>query len=270
MTGVVRYGALLAAVLMSEAAPALSAQPPASRFRVYDMLIYKHKPDLTDLGMLPMLELGGNLWSAGAPLDQIDEPAFTRTIRSIYNYSGLVYLDIESWPICNEPPAVRRANIAKFLRAIQLVREEGPGLRVGLYSVVPAAEYAAFVRNDSARLTAWNACNVLLEPIAAKVDFIMPSVYAYYDDADAWEVYATALIRGARRYGKPVYPFLWPEYHESNERLRHTSLPGPYWKRQLQVVRREADGVVLWNAWRREWDPTAPWWLETEAFLRGL
>ncbi|MFC1608411.1 hypothetical protein ACFL47_10630, partial [Candidatus Latescibacterota bacterium] len=61
------------------------------------------------------------------------------------------------------------------------------------------------------------------------------------------------------RYGKPVYPFIWPEYHPSNSQRTGTDVTGPYWRRQL-----------VWGGWQRDWEDDAPWWIATKEFLAEL
>jgi len=50
-------------------------------------------------------------------------------------------------------------------------------------------------------------------------------------------------------------------------------LPASFWRLQLEIARRYADGVVIWGGYNlqargpRTWDANAPWWRETLAFL---
>jgi hypothetical protein len=74
----------------------------------------------------------------------------------------------------------------------------------------------------------------------------------------------------ARRYGKPVYPFLWPTYHNSNKKLTGQLVPGDYWRMELELVHQYADGVVLWGGYKEKWDENAAWWRETQAWLATL
>jgi hypothetical protein len=39
---------------------------------------------------------------------------------------------------------------------------------------------------------------------------------------------------------------------------------------ELELCRRLADGVVIWNSEKKPWDPDAAWWMETVAFVAGL
>jgi hypothetical protein len=109
-------------------------------------------------------------------------------------------------------------------------------------------------------------------PIARLEDILLPSVYTFYEDREGWVQYAIQQIQEARRYGgnKPVYVFLWQQYHASNQKLAGTYLPPEFWRLQLETARKYADGVVIWGEYDDTWNETAPWWLETKSFLERI
>ena len=73
----------------------------------------------------------------------------------------------------------------------------------------------------------------------------------------------------ARRYGKPMYPFLWMYYHDSNATLKGQLLPRDTWQMELDTVRRQASGTVIWGGWQTQWTGSnADWWTLTTEFLR--
>lgn len=269
-----RAALLLALVSMCCRAPLDPIpQPKASlastRFRVVDILVYNGKPDLDSLGMTRGWGTG-NLWRPGTDRTSVDETGVREAIRPFKNFSGLFYIDIEEWPVCGASDSTVDQNIVKLSRVADIVRAEAPLLKFGFYSLLPAPGYWPVVGKDSVEFRAWQACNRRLSELARKVDVIFPSLYTYYDDEKGWDVYATAVLEAARDYGKPVYPFLWPEYHESNVALGGKNLPGRVWRHQLQVAQQNASGVVLWNGLKRQWDQDAEWWVETREFLGHL
>jgi len=115
-------------------------------------------------------------------------------------------------------------------------------------------------------LDAWRVRNLEMAQLADVADIIFPSLYTFYDNHAEWAVYARANIAEARKYGKPVIPFLWFEYHTSTD-LGGQLIDGDYWAKQLLVCRQEADGLVIWGGYLRSFDPKAPWWIETVKFL---
>jgi Hyaluronidase. len=116
--------------------------------------------------------------------------------------------------------------------------------------------------------------------LAQTVDVFYPSLYTFYTDKAGWVEYATAQISEARRLanGKPVFAFLWPQYHNSNRLLKCQFLPADYWQLQLETVSKLADGVVIWGGWdvcnskgkALQWNDNAKWWQVTKAFIKKL
>jgi len=104
----------------------------------------------------------------------------------------------------------------------------------------------------------------------AHADVVFPSLYTFYDNQAAWDIYAKGMIEEARRYNKPVYVFLWPEFHVSNILLRGTNIPAKFWRHQLEFCSALADGIVIWGGWKEKWNETADWWVETKLFMKTL
>ncbi|MDO9084545.1 MAG: hypothetical protein Q7U56_14825, partial [Humidesulfovibrio sp.] len=102
------------------------------------------------------------------------------------------------------------------------------------------------------------------------VDIIFPSLYTFYDDPAGWKKYAIATIQEAKRYGKPVYPFLWYQYHDSNKLLGGKPIPAAIWRMQLETCLKYADGVVIWGGYKELWSEEAAWWQETKTFMNAL
>ena len=151
-----------------------------------------------------------------------------------------------------------------------------PGLSVGYYGAPPTRDYWRAVKGPaSPEYKTWMSENDKLHPLADAVVVLYPSLYTFYPDREGWSKYAIAQITEARRYagGKPVFVFLWPQYHESNVQLTGTYLPPDYWLRELQTAKEYADGVVIWGGWdlktnkAYKWDEDAQWWKITIDFL---
>ena len=96
---------------------------------------------------------------------------------------------------------------------------------------------------------AWRAANARLAAIAQYVDAVFPSLYTFYDyysagAAAGWVKYAQANIEEAKSYGKPVFPFIWMRYHDSNATLKYQYLPAEFWRLQLDTIEPLAKGGV--------------------------
>jgi hypothetical protein len=162
--------------------------------------------------------------------------------------------------------------VNKYLTLLSRVRQVGFQGPIGYYGVAPIRDYwRATALPDSQPYRAWQSENDQLQPLADAVDVLFPSIYTFYDDQDGWTRYAIANLSEARRLarGKPVYAFLWPQFHESNKTLGGKLIPGKFWASQLQTVAQYADGVVIWGGWKVMWDEQADWWQATRQFLQS-
>lgn len=242
---------------------------PAANFSVFDGIEYRHKPPSADLGMIP-INGTGSFWANDADRSEVDSQQIRKVIRQIAGTAAMLYVDIENWDVCHVSDSVTARSMLKLGRVLDLARSAAPSAKFGLYSILPQRDYWSVVNGDSAALRAWRSCNARLTPLSHKVDVVFPSLYTFYDDSIGWEKYARANLREARRYGKPVIAFLWPEFHDSNATLRGKFLSGAFWRKELELCRAEADGIVVWSAGHAEWNESAEWWTETKEFLAGL
>jgi hypothetical protein len=248
---------------------ALAAAPDGQTFKVFDGLLYRGKPDSSALGMTPIIQV--NSPAAANPIPhRVDDDAVRATLSALHSYRGLVFLDYEFWPLNPASPGELSNNIDMLNRVLRLAREVLPDVTFGYYALLPCPDYWSIVGGDPAKFRAWQACNAALDVIAEHVDVILPSLYTYYYDQQGWDRFAAAQLEAARRYHKPVYAFLWPEFHISNAFLRGTNIPAGFWRHELEFCKAHADGIVIWGGWQKRWNEQAAWWLETKAFLAGL
>lgn len=244
-------------------------------FIVYDAISYPGKPDLTKYGLKPVKALyeGLGYWRKTGPgvrdVDRSwpDEAAVRKLGRDLAReHVEIAFVDIEHWPLTGSD-AVVRETIEKYRRILEWLRAESPGTRLGCYGVPPVRNYWAPVRGPGKPdYVRWEADNRRLAPIAERSDVLFPSLYTFYGDQAAWVKYAEGNLKEARKYRKPVYAFLYPQY--ADESLRAPFLTAEYWRRQLETSHKWADGVVIWGA-GPAWAAEAPWWTETLKFMRA-
>ncbi len=270
--------ALVLASTLATAEPTAepAAEPAADRatdgFAVFDALMHTGKPASEQLGLRRIkVVYGGSLWRPGRSNDEPDEVQVRWQARRLgrgLREKPLVCIDIEHWRLSG--PETDRS-IEKMQSVIRWMREEEPSLRYGFYSALPIRDYWRATKHfGRKKYDDWIDENRRLKRLGEQVDVVFPSLYTFYDDPDGWEAYATANLEQARQYGKPVYAFLWPAYHVSNESLAGQPIPADYWRRQLDLCREHADGIVLWGGYQRYWKIDAPWWRETARFLETL
>jgi hypothetical protein len=274
-------------------APAASTRSAQEPFRVYDALSFQGTPHraLTKLGMERIYVAGNEFWKGRYPdFDQTEpyEPACRALARKVARFKNVLVIDIEHWPvdIRKAKPSEVQESVAKLRQTVAWIRDESPELKLGFYEILPLRDYwtpvqyrqaveraphdAAWARKlpeYKAAYDAWQAANEHLRPLADDVDFVFPSLYTFYDDPAGWRMYAEANIEQAKRFGKPVLPFLWMAYHESNAALGGKLIDGTFWGTQLRTTRERAAGVVIWGGWQQRWDNDASWWLATKQFL---
>lgn len=258
--------------------------PPQGKFQVLDGTLFTGKPDLNAMGVkrLPFVYAGA-LWPAGHNRDAIHEQSVRNVMRQ-FKAGDLVCLDIEqeSWWLHSKPAHVIAQNIQKFRAMSDLVNSIVPGIRHGYYAIAPLRNFWAPVRSDT---KSWEAANRDQAVIMEKAQASFPSLYTFYGQLDQpgtlyidnWVKYAKANIAEAKKYGKPVYPILWFDYHDSNKRYAFKPIAPEFWRLQLETVKAAgADGVVIWGGWdakaRRPalWNDSAPWWVETKKFMATL
>jgi hypothetical protein len=185
----------------------------------------------------------------------------------------LLAIDIETWPLQG---AKQASSIAKYQTTLSAFRRADPSVKLGLYSMLPLRDYwRAIGLQGAAARDEWKQQNTTIaSSLIPHVDVLFPSLYTFYGNKDRWVSYAEANIAEARRIsqGKPVYCFLWPQFHKSL-----AFLPGDYWYTELETCRRLADGIVIWGTIGRsspyrpaKWDENAEWWQATLKFLSEL
>lgn len=240
----------------------LPCEKIATAFRMMEATLYEGKPE----------GLGCNIEYVHVVYEHIsgvkvvpgtfvvDESTFRSAVeRARGSDAAIVVLDIENVP---QRPWATLADV------IRLFKQELPDRHIGFYGIVPPLAYWNVLDDRPAGRSTEEEKEI--ETLARSVDATFPSLYVHYDDLDGWIKYAKEVLRVARTYGKPVYPFIWPQYHDGNKELGRTFVDTNMWKAVLETVIAEADGAVLWGGWRdREgrrmrWDPDADWWRVTK------
>jgi len=261
---------LAAAGLPAAGAPASIAAAPAStgrKFAMFDGLLFRAKPDLRALGLEPIVAVAA-IWRPGAPRNELDPVGLKAALKRLPRSTATLYIDVESWPLLTDDRAVRERSANNYLSTAEIIREALPDAHFGFYGVAPCCVYWPIVAQQSAGLDQWHAANESLLPLTEYVDFVLPSLYTFYDDQGGWAKFASASIAEARIYGKPVYPFLWNQYFDGNWLLKGRQVKADAWNAELELCFELADGAVLWGGSEQNWDPAASWWQSVKQLLR--
>jgi len=244
-----------------------SSTASGTSFVVFDGTLYQRKPDLRPFGLKPItICYSSSLWKKASDSQSLPTADTIRDLAIQASKStGIVAIDIESWPVTGDPSIVAQS-LQKYTQTINLFKQSAPSLKVGYYGVAPIRNYWDAIGDKSTpKYKAWQTADDRVSSIGKTADVLFPSVYTFYKDEIGWRTYATAQIAEARRIsnGKPVYVFLWPQFHDASSEY----LPPGYWRMELNTARQYADGIVIWGGWQQPWNPNAPWWLETLRFL---
>lgn len=257
-----------------------SASASVSRpFLVFDGTLFHSKPDLSLHGVQPLKivyvsEFGDQWYNSTARMHPPHEEKVKQLARDMSAKEGLVAIDIEHWPLTGNVNTVQES-MRKYQQIARWFHEAAPTLRIGFFGIVPMAAYGWSLKGaESSEYKEWQQINDRLIPLVQEVDVVYPHIYTYYPDQAAWVRFAVENIKEARRYGKPVYVFLWPQYVETAGSYAGKDVPPEYWRLQLETVGKYADGLVIWGGWGKtgpeKWNEQAPWWQVTKQFMRGL
>ena len=247
----------------------------AGCFKVMDATLYADKPDTRALGVQTIKLVEPPRWWHGVPNNEKSlKEATIKETGPLVGLRSSVLIDLEL-PLAGNSPDIA-ANRQRYRDLIQWMRDGGFSAPLSFYGSLPVRDYwRALTGPGSPGYKAWQAENDALKPIVPLVTALYPSLYTFYPDPQAWVKYAQANITEARRIAgsRPVYPFIWPQYHNSNERLGYQYIDESFWSLQLRTLYANADGLVLWGGWdfadnrQARWDEDAAWWRATKQFL---
>lgn len=269
MTDLKRLLFMLAALLLAVSALSPPCADAGASFPVFDALLYKNKPDLAQYGLSPLrMVYAQEIWAGAESRDNPNTAKIAEVAGKIVPGS-LVCVDIEHWSVTGRTSAVKES-IAKYATVMSVMKWNSPTVKAGFYGVLPIRDYWRAIGSKGKKgFDEWRRQNLKIRQLADSVDVVFPSLYTLYADQSGWEEYAIRNLQEARKYGKPVYAFLWPQYHDMNKQLKGQYIPVDFWRLQLETCRKYADGIVIWGGYQQQWDENAPWWVETRKFMEG-
>lgn len=269
--------AFLSSIIGAPPAVAVDCAPRAANaaFRVFNGMSFAGQPDLSRYGFEPIHIIDRGVWRNEDDHRGPPDPQLVRQVLGrLPDDGGPVVIDFEDIDPAGSNAQTTAIAVRRLVEVEDAFRTAAPGRRFGFYSTLPGRDYWRAIRGaGTAEYRAWQTENNRLAALERHTDLLFPSLYTFYANPAGWQAYARAQICEARRLSsKPVYVFLWFEYHPS-AREAGQFLPARFWRLQLETARRYADGVVIWGGYNlqargpRTWDANAPWWRETLAFM---
>jgi len=249
-------------------------------FEIYDGTLYKNKPDISVYGIHPVnIIYASRFWKNWVEKKNLETLPDKNVIKQLAmdakQKNQLTVLDIEHWELNPEDKVKFKRNLSKYIKIMSEFRQNSGLVNLGYYSKIPMPAFTwSLADKASDGFRQWARINKSLTPISRVVDVIFPSLYTYSTNMKKWIKYAIANIKQARKYGKPVIVFIWPQYSEKNKALTHRFISDDFWLLQLRTVSRYADGVIIWGGWGEngpmQWDKNAQWWKITKDFINKI
>ncbi|MEV5880880.1 hypothetical protein AB0L75_43270 [Streptomyces sp. NPDC052101] len=235
-----------------------STQAVAShQFTVYDTTFYAHldlaqygalKADIIYEGRVAALSGQPVRHPNGRPTTELVLPpkdSYQKLVRQHLANPGPLVLDYETLYLTGTPEVAKR-RFQKLSTLLTWTREVAPHKQIGFWDLLG---------NTSRRYYP------LGRTLAAHEDVFFPSLYTSPTDSKAsWQHRLDQALAEAKQIapGKPVYPYLWPQYQ--GLRAGQHYMPSQLWSYELQACSKATKAVVLWGGGPHDTSNTA--WLE--------
>jgi len=294
-------------------AAAATTVPAPKPFRLYYNFTFANQPqglDKCGLTRLPLLT-ASYFFKGGKIRDEIDTAYIDSKLEAIRKAAAgsadrLAAVNVEgSWSIKRtDQPAVVRQKTDRYIALHRYLKQKlGTGLRYGIYGEAPVKDFFGYQSSYFGNPASMQYAEFLQAPpllaranaeasrLGEAVDALFPAYYVnWYDDVGATaearrkktlEVWTTMVQRSmklALQWKKPVYPFIWMQFHNklNQPALANKLLPRRYFGHQLDTLKKQgASGVVIWGTLgpngtgRATFDRNADWWREYLAFAKA-
>jgi len=237
--------------------------PIKKNFKVYNALLFKNTPDLTNYGFskINMVYEDGVISTNYHVTDLkdtarrfIDYPKIAKAASSAKaSYMVPTCLDVEHWSLYDKKNYNYAVN--KYVDLIKSYR------KVDYNSLVSVFHYGSISQDI------YNSSNV-----------IYPCYYTHSSNINEWIAMVKNSILKIKKFGgkKPIYAFIWPQYNPEPGRndLGYTFIDREMWKIQLETIYNLCDGVIIWSHYRDQngnniyFDVNMPWFQETLSFIK--
>ncbi len=254
----------------------LKDKETGKKFRIFNALLYVNAPDFKNIcvGRINVL-YAWRFFPRGNKHGDLTLPSkkqLHKLIGDLKDNDSLTVIDIEHWPLKNKPQDIIEKSVENYIYLLKNLKGSLPNIKMGYYGVVPTKDFSRAKQNpESKSYKEWMRQNDNVIKIAELVDASFPSLYTINPVHDEWINRAIAHIDESHRIAprKPVYPFIWPNYHEQGGKYPCcVEVDRNYWRKQLELLRENSDGLVLWGGYKQEWNENSSWWKETILFLR--
>lgn len=241
---------------------------------IYDATKYFNKTKKNEVFFPPLVILyEKKLLPRGS--DTIDVNYLRELALSLPKSSIPYILDIESWKCGKNMDDLSASNsVDKYILVIDTMKKARPDLKFGYFGIIPVKAPIVETIPSDKNMKEWKHALERTHRLISHVDIVCPEGYTYFNNQEAWTRYMNMVIKEAKMYGKPVYPFLWPEFMNSTP-LKGKFIPSDFWRYQLDFIYKKCDGVIIWGGRdfsafptvSREWDENERWWIDTKGYI---
>lgn len=251
-----------------------SADERQLRKPIFDATRYLHKSKSNEV-FFPLIVILYEKKLLPYGSDRIDIDHLRKLAYSLPKSSVPYILDIESWKCGKDVDDLTAStSIDKYILVIDTMKKARPDLKFGYFGIIPVKAPIVETILSEQRTKEWKHALERTHRLISHVDVVCPEGYTYFNNQEAWTRYMNMVIKEAKTYGKPIYPFLWPEFMNSTP-LKGKFIPSNFWRYQLDFVYKNCDGIIIWGGRdftvsptvSREWDENAEWWLDAKSYI---
>lgn len=263
-------------LLMSAAASACTlTKSDGTTFRIFNALLYKNLPeDLAEYCIEPINVMYAWEFFPNGPKNAGMAPpssdVIAKAIHKIKTQNLLTVVDVEHWPLKFAAKEKIQRSVQNYLEMAKQINEGVGSIKFGFYGVIPVTDFSRAIQPNTRPYLSWIADNENVVPIAAHLDAFFPSLYTITPNQTDWVTRAQTHRQLLEKLdnSKPVYPFIWPEYHDQGGKYPPGSyIPEEYWEIQLKWLKENADGFVIWGGHNQTFSPDMRWWQTTKTFI---
>lgn len=186
---------------------------------------------------------------------------FTSRIRSLFPDSLQSGICVLNW----EAPVIERLinndrkskvyvdQCNEMIKALKIAKQLRPKIKWGYYGLNIQAYYT--------RSSEWKYNSRAFDPVLKQADILFPSMYKFYPysytsrDFEYNYAYENILInlQIGQEFSKPVYPFIWPRFHDADTTVGLKSIPDNEWSDHIEFLskakfkNKKIDGLVMWT-----------------------
>jgi len=191
----------------------------------------------------------------------LNEDLFEKGIISLFpdsTQSGICVLNWESPVIERLIKNDRQSKNYKdqcneMIKALKMAKRLRPKVKWGYYGLNIQAYYT--------RDKEWKYNSRAFDPVLKQADILFPSMYKFYPysyaskDFEYNYAYENILInlQIGQELSKPVYPFIWPRFHDADTTVGLKSIPDNEWSDHIEFLskakfrNKKIDGLVMWT-----------------------